>query len=143
MRPRRSVKTDGIRATLIAPCGMNCRLCRAHIRETKPCPGCRGEDSVKPETRISCPIKTCDKRVNGRAGYCFSCDRFPCNRLTHLDERYETKYGMSMIDNLALIKKRGIKLFIRNEKKKWTCPGCGKLLCVHEPRCLSCQYKWR
>lgn len=45
---------------------------------------------------------------------------FPCDRLNHLDERYKTKYGMSMIDNLVHIKKFGVRHFIRNEKERWT-----------------------
>ncbi len=138
----RPAKTNALRTALIAPCGMNCRLCRAYMREKNACPGCRGDDSVKPKTRTSCRIKTCDKIAN-RAKYCFRCESFPCDRLNHLDERYRTKYGMSMIENLLFIKKSGIRRFIRNEQKRWTCPGCGGLICVHEPRCLSCKYKWR
>jgi hypothetical protein len=60
-----------------------------------------------------------------------------------LDERYRTKYGMSMIDNLVHIKKFGIRHFIRNEKERWTCPGCSQLICVHKPQCLFCGHKWR
>ncbi len=139
----RPAKTNTLRTALIAPCGMNCRLCRAYIREKNACPGCRGDDSVKPKTRVSCRIKTCDKIVNNGARYCFRCDSFPCGSLNRLDERYRTKYGMSMIENLVRIKKSGIRLFIRNENKKWACPGCGDLLCVHEPHCLLCGHKWR
>jgi hypothetical protein len=143
MTPIRSTETNNIRTTLIAPCGMNCRLCIAHTRAKNACPGCRGDDSNKPKTRVSCRIKTCDKIRQGKARYCFRCDTFPCDRLDHLDERYRTKYGMSMIDNLVHIKKSGIRYFIRSEKEKWTCPTCGQLLCVHKPQCLFCGHKWR
>ena len=142
MIPRRSVKTSGVQANLIAPCGMNCGLCRAYRREKNPCPGCRSDDGLKPKTRVLCYIKNCEKRANGRAGYCFRCDSFPCSRLDHLDNRYRTKYGMSMIDNLKNIKRSGIRSFVRNEKKKWTCPRCGELLCVHEPKCIVCGQTW-
>ncbi len=128
---------------LIAPCGMNCRLCIAQVRDKNPCPGCRGDDSVKPKTRVTCRIKNCEKLRHGKAVYCFRCNTFPCGRLNHLDARYRTKYGMSMIDNLVRIKKFGIRLFMKNEKEKWTCPECGLLLCVHKPQCLSCGYQWR
>jgi hypothetical protein len=60
-----------------------------------------------------------------------------------LDERYRTKYGMSMIDNLVHIKKFGIRHFMRNEKERWACPECSQLLCVHKPQCLICGHKWR
>jgi hypothetical protein len=136
-------KKNAINATLIAPCGMNCRLCRAYSRDKKACPGCRGDDSGKPKTRVTCRIKNCEKMVKGKVGYCFDCDSFPCDRLNHLDERYRTKYGMSMINNLNEIKEFGIRCFIGNEKERWACPACGDLICVHQPQCLSCEHKWR
>ncbi len=143
MTPIRLTKSNAIRATLIAPCGMNCRLCIAYTRDKKPCPGCRGDDSNKPKTRVTCRIKNCKKRGQGKVGYCFTCDSFPCDWLNYLDERYRTKYGMSMIDNLMHIKKFGIRHFIGNEKERWTCPRCSQLICVHKPQCLFCEHKWR
>ena len=143
MTRKQSMETNAIPMTLIAPCGMNCRLCCAYSRDKKACPGCRGDNRVKPKTRVTCRIKNCEKMRQGKFRYCFSCDGFPCDRLNHLDERYRAKYGMSMIDNLVSIKKVGIRQFIQNEKEKWTCPECGGLLCVHEPQCLSCEHKWR
>jgi len=130
-------------STLIAPCGMNCSLCRAYVKEINACPGCRGDNSLKPKTRVTCGIKTCGKIIKGGIKYCFSCSEFPCKRLISLDDRYREKYGMSEIENLMNIKKFGIRKFVRNENDKWRCPGCGKLLCVHEPRCLSCRCRWR
>jgi uncharacterized protein DUF3795 len=143
MTPQRSTKTNAIRTTLIAPCGMNCRLCCAYTRDKKACPGCRGDDSDKPKTRVICRIKNCEKIRQGKFRFCFSCDSFPCDSLNHLDERYRAKYGMSMIDNLVHMKKLGIRQFIRNEKERWTCPECGQLLCVHKPQCLICGHAWR
>jgi len=139
----RSTKTNVIRTILIAPCGMNCRLCRAYVRDRKACPGCRGDDSLKSKACIACRIKNCEEIVNAEVRYCFSCDSFPCNRLDHLDKRYRTKYGMSMIENLKNIRKFGIRHFIRIEKERWTCPECGKIICVHKETCIFCGYKWR
>lgn len=143
MLPKGSTKTNAIRTTLIAPCGMNCRLCRAYTRDKKACPGCRGDDSVKAKACVTCRIKNCEKMVQGRVRYCFRCDSFPCARLKHLDKRYRAKYGMSMIDNLENIRELGIRHFLKNEKERWTCPECGELLCVHKPQCLSCGHQWR
>jgi len=143
MTPIKSITTNAIRTTLIAPCGMNCRLCRAFGRNKRACPGCRGDDSVKSKACATCRIKNCEKIVQGRLRYCFSCDSFPCARLNHLDKRYRTKYGMSMIDNLENIRKFGIKHFIMNEKERWTCLECGEIICVHRSQCLSYGHKWR
>src|SRR5512136_342611 len=103
MMPKRLKKISAIPMTLIAPCGMNCRLCHAYVREKNVCPGCRGDDSLKSKSCVACRIKNCEKIATGRIKYCFSCESFPCARLKQLDKRYRNKYGMSMIDNLENI----------------------------------------
>ena len=143
MTSKRSTKTTAISTKLIASCGMNCRLCRAYTRDKKPCPGCRREDRLKSKSCVICRIRNCEKIANAEVKYCFVCDSFPCARLSHLDKRYRTKYGMSMIDNLNHIRKFGIRHFIRNEKERWSCPECGEPLCVHNPQCPHCQHAWR
>jgi hypothetical protein len=130
-----------MRAALIAPCGMNCRLCVAYTRAKNPCPGCRGEDRGKAKTRFLCRIKKCAKRGGGK--YCSSCQVYPCDWITHLDRRYRTKYAMSMCDNLERIRTSGVRRFLREEKERWTCSGCVQILTVHRPQCLSCGRRWR
>lgn len=139
-------KTATIPVNLIAPCGMNCRLCVGYIRKKNTCPGCLGVDSQesqKPKYCTLCKIKNCEQIARGRTKYCSEgCDSYPCARLKHLDKRYRTKYGMSMIDNLKVINERGVRHFVQSEKGKWICPECGEMICVHKPACLSCGYKW-
>lgn len=135
-------KPNSTSPMLIAPCGINCRLCRAYVRDKKACPGCRGENTFKANSCVTCVIKNCEKMVKGKFEYCFECDKFPCARLTHLDKRYRTKYGTSPIENLINIKKIGIRNFVKNENKKWTCPECGATICMHKPQCLACGYVW-
>jgi hypothetical protein len=139
--------TTTIPTNLIAPCGMNCRLCLGYIREKNTCPGCRNiniPDSQKSKYRNRCRIKNCEQIAENKIKYCSdSCRKFPCARLKQLDKRYRTKYKMSMIDNLQMINEFGIRYFIRHEKKKWICPECGEMICVHRPACLSCGYEWR
>jgi hypothetical protein len=143
MTQKQSMKTNAISTALIAPCGMNCRLCRAYVRDKNACPGCRGGDSSKSKSCLACHIKNCEKIVSGKIKYCFGCDSFPCARLNHLDKRYRTKYGMSMIENLNAVRRMGIRRFIENEKKRWACPECGGLLCAHKSECIHCQHVWR
>lgn len=38
-----------ITAEMIAPCGLDCNLCKRALAETDPCPGCHGPDEHKPE----------------------------------------------------------------------------------------------
>jgi hypothetical protein len=137
------IKKRTIPARLIAPCGMNCRLCRAYGREKNPCPSCRGDDRLKSSSCVACTIKNCRKLKSEKHRYCFTCESFPCAALNHLDVRYRTTYAMSMIDNLKSIQEIGIRQFTRNEVKKWACPECGTILCVHKEDCIHCGHTWR
>jgi len=143
MKTTTSTKSKPMLSSLIAPCGMNCRLCRAYIREKNACPGCRIDDHPKPKTRAQCRIKQCEMLKAADLKYCSDCSKSPCDRLKHLDTRYKTKYGMSMIDNLTNIKQSGIRNFIKQEKVRWGCPKCGEVICVHKESCINCNHTWR
>jgi hypothetical protein len=107
--------------TMIAPCGMNCGICRGHLREKKKCLGCNDPDVNKPNYCLVCRIKHCEEMRLNQSNYCFACEKFPCARLKQLDKRYRTKYGMSMIENLNKIKETGIVEFLNAENQKWVC----------------------
>jgi len=126
---------------LIAPCGMNCGICMAYLREKNKCPGCRGIDITKPVTVARCKIKNCVTFQKDKSKYCFQCDEFPCVNLKHLDKRYRTRYSMSMIENLENIREFGIRRFVRNEKVRWACSECGGIVCVHKGYCYICGKK--
>ena len=115
--------------TLIAPCGMNCGICRAYLRLKDPCHGCSDAAQNLPKTRMNCRLRICRKRTSK---YCFSCDEFPCDRLKRLDTRYRTRYGMSEIENVRNIRDNGIDAFLREEYRRWV-SGQG-ILCVHDKK---------
>jgi hypothetical protein len=127
--------------SLVAPCGMNCGICVAYLREKNKCPGCRGADTDKPVTRVRCKIKTCKIFLKGRAKFCFECGNFTCDNLKHLDTRYRIKYDMSMIENLGNIKKFGMGKFLKSEDIRWTCSRCEGTICVHKGYCIDCGKK--
>jgi len=115
---------------LIAPCGMNCNLCLAYLRDKNNCPGCRDYECRRPDYRSRCIIKNCKILQHHKWKYCsIKCGNFPCPRLKSLDKRYRTKYGMSMIENLNNIEKNGIRAFIRQQAKKWF--KGDSVFCVH------------
>lgn len=122
----------------IAPCGINCAVCRAYLRDRDPCPGCRADDTGKPKTRVHCKIKTCPEITEKGLEYCYQCGEFPCTRLRKLDERYRRKYQMSVMENLEYISDLGLDQFLSYEKIKWTCRECGGTICVHDRCCISC-----
>ncbi len=130
-----------IKSTLIAPCGMNCTLCIGHQREKKQCPGCLAGDQNKPKNCVTCVIKNCEKLTKSKSRFCYDCKTFPCARLKRLDKRYRTKYHMSMIENLKSLQALGIRQFVRNEKEKWACPNCRKVLSVHRENCQNCNHQ--
>jgi len=132
---------DPDRSALIAPCGMNCGLCHAFLRNRNKCPGCRNDDSGKPKTRVACKIKNCIARRQRK--FCVDCARFPCELLGRMDKRYRLNYGMSVIENLKSIKALGLQRFLEREKSKWACAGCGTAMCVHKEFCLACGRKRR
>lgn len=145
-----------ISENLIAPCGMNCSLCRSyqamsydlkqHGFNYKYCPGCipRGKNCLHMGDQ-------CELLAHGRVRFCFECQNFPCKRLKALDKRYRTKYHMSMIANLTFIQQNGLEMFLEKEGETWHCTTCDGLICCHNGLCLQCdrevlhsnrKYRW-
>lgn len=115
--------------TLIAPCGMNCGICRAYLREKNSCHGCRLAEQNWPKTRMNCQLRLCQKRNDM---FCDSCEEFPCDRLKRMDNRYRTRYGMSEIQNLQNIRENGMDEFLQEESKRWISDH--GVFCVHDKR---------
>jgi hypothetical protein len=126
----------GMKAELIAPCGMNCNVCRAVLDKSgraKQCPGCvpRGKGCMH------CG-GMCKNLRDREVRFCHECEDFPCKKLKHLDKRYRTKYNMSMIDNLNYIRENSVQKLIKREEIKWRCKKCGGVICCHNGVCYSC-----
>jgi hypothetical protein len=132
-----------VKEQLISPCGMNCAICSAYLAyehdikskgiKMPYCKGCR------PRNKLCAFLKKrCEKLIENRITYCFECGDFPCPNLTHIDKRYKQLYRMSMIDNLMLIKDRGIGFLLETEDRKWECPECGGVISCHNGICFSC-----
>ena len=113
---------------LIARCGMNCGLCLRYLRTKNKCLGCSNGKKCNGNC-IQCVIKRCKDR---HGTYCFDCDKFPCERLKRLDTRYQKKYEMSEIENLKMIKEKGIAAFLLKEEKKWV--NTEGIYCVHDKK---------
>lgn len=64
--------------------------------------------------------------------YCFSCHKFPCDRLKRLDKRYREKYDVSVIENLEFIRDNGIDQFIESEREKWQSEK--GILCMYDQK---------
>ncbi len=123
---------------MIAPCGMNCGTCIGFLREKNRCLGCRIPFDDKAKSRVNCVIKNCDQLKNLPSGFCYECEKYPCRRLKQLDKRYRTKYRTSFLENLQMIRDKGIDTFLEFEAARRTCPECGAVLSVHRINCLKC-----
>ena len=124
---------------LVAPCGMNCAICYAYLREKNHCEGCWGNDASKMKSCLACIIRNCELLEKIPSRFCYDCEKYPCRRLKQLDKRYRTKYEMSMLENLAYIKENGVEAFVEKENERWKCPQCGGTICVHHKSCYSCK----
>ena len=121
---------------LVAPCGMNCRYCYAALRNKKPCPGCLQDDEGKPNHCRICKIKACATDKGMR--FCSSCPDYPCVLVKRLDKSYRTRYGESLVTNLAVIAERGMAAYLAGEKERLRCPACGGVLNLHHKICSEC-----
>jgi len=120
---------------LIAPCGINCGTCYAHMRAKKPCPGCINDEAAEAPSRRKCIIRNCQDRTDDQCG---ACRTFPCARLRDLDKRYRTNYDENLIGNLRRLREQGIETYVEEEKRRWLCGVCGGVRSVHSKECPHC-----
>lgn len=111
---------------LIAPCGLNCGVCQHHLRADNRCPGCRTGRLVNGHL-INCARRNCTYRSGF---FCFECVKFPCDSLRRLEKRYQSRYGISSIDNLVAIQTQGLASFMELETQRWV--NADGVLCMHD-----------
>ena len=122
---------------LIAPCGINCRVCGMYQKRSHPCLGCRLRTTKKSHL---CVIKNCREERWSSPSLCLGCAKFPCPRLRALDQRYREKTAevLSVVENLLAIQEKGMEAFLHEETEKWTCPHCGEVLRAGSSFCPAC-----
>lgn len=132
---------NAVNSHMIAPCGMNCAACKAHLRKHKPCVGCNSDSLFKPNHCKTCYIKQCEDLKDSGSQYCYACPKFPCQRFKQLNKRYVTKYHVDLANNLLQIKAMGIESFFASDILKWTCPQCNHIISLHTGICTNCGFK--
>jgi len=123
---------------ILAPCGINCSLCRAYQRKRNKCDGCYEVAGNRATHCESCKIKHCEDHHGKETELCIECEKFPCKKMKQIDLRYIRGYKVSLIQNQERLKKLGAEAYLEEEKKLWTCPNCGGTLCMHQTACLRC-----
>lgn len=130
---------ENIETIMLAPCGMNCKVCYKHCYHKKPCAGCLKSDMGKPEHCRKCKIKDCVKAKG--LEYCFECLDHPCGQIRNLEKSYKRRYRASLIKNSEFVKERGLEAFMEHQKEIYTCLKCGGIISLHDGECSECQEK--
>ncbi|MBR1627828.1 MAG: DUF3795 domain-containing protein [Lachnospiraceae bacterium] len=129
------------RAEMVAPCGLDCNICSQALLNFNPCPGCNGSDEHKPEFCARyCGIILCEKRRANGWQFCDACPDYPCEDVMEKENRYTTQYPHreSPLENLRMIRERGMDVFLKQQECKWTCKNCGRPFSVHDRNCPCC-----
>ena len=137
------MRNNNTRKKLIAPCGMDCAVCSAYLAYSHNIPRKKGKISYcigcRPRNKQCAFLKkNCILLRENRIEFCFECDAFPCERLQHIDTRYKTIYGMSLIENLNYIENNGLDQFLKRQRIKYKCSKCGDTICIHNKKCYTC-----
>ncbi len=127
--------SGSIDPSYFAPCGMNCMVCYKHLGK-RACPGCLSGGENKPEHCRVCMIKSCTEAKGVR--YCFQCGEFPCKQLKALDKSYRVRYGTSLVELGLSARAEGIEECLRDLLLRYTCPGCGGIISLHDGDCSEC-----
>ena len=132
-------------AELIAPCGMNCGICKRYLAFSRGIPEERGKvihcSGCLPQNKICLIKRSCKKLLKNEIKFCFECENIPCSNLARLDKRYRGRYSVSMIENLKDLKEKGMKKFLETQEEKHKCPKCGDVISVHDSKCYTCGHK--
>jgi hypothetical protein len=130
-----------IKSDMIAPCGLDCAICRKALQEENPCMGCCGPDEGKTDFCLNhCKIRRCERLRELGSDFCDVCPLYPCEDVLEKETRYTAAYPLfeSPMGNLAYIRKHGMDAFIRKERAEWTCVDCDGVICVHSGICSGC-----
>ncbi|MFH1382394.1 MAG: DUF3795 domain-containing protein [Chloroflexota bacterium] len=129
---------------LVAPCGMNCGVCKRYLATVRGLAGGKGMPACtgcRPQNRkCALIIRGCRLLSGKKINFCFECPDFPCARLERLNHRYTTRYHTDLVENLLAIKELGLNRWLKKQAGKWQCPQCGGTISIHDRRCYDCGY---
>ena len=79
------------------------------------------------------------RRENGYQ-YCDECPDYPCADVMEKENRYTSQYPHreSPLENLRMIREKGMDAFLEQERQQWTCPKCDRPFSVHDRNCPHC-----
>jgi hypothetical protein len=103
------------------------------------CRGCR-TDSLYEGCR-RCGIRACasDKKIEA----CIMCSEYPCHLVKERIQTVERfkdalPHCKVMFKNLDTLKEKGLNYWLEEQRKKWSCPGCGAPFTWYQEKCTKC-----
>jgi hypothetical protein len=139
------METDPFKPELVAPCGMNCGICKLYLAFSRGLPKEKGKVSHCNGCLIrakNCYIKRgCKKLRTKQVKYCYECAEMPCKNLEHLERRYQERYTTSLVGNLKEVKEKGMEQFLQNQENSFKCSNCRDVVSVHNRECYTCKKK--
>ena len=131
---------------LVAPCGMNCGICKAYLAYSRGVPYRKGEVShcngcLVRNKNCAFVKRDCQKLRKKQIRFCYECSDMPCKNLAKIDKLYRARYGMSMVENQEMIREKGMDEFLRSQLEKYRCSSCGDTISVHDGKCYTCGYQ--
>ncbi len=137
------MESNHFKPELIAPCGMNCGVCKAYLAYTHKIPKARGKVThcigCRPRMK-NCFIKRgCRKLSDQQIQFCHDCADMPCKNLERVERRYKERYSTSLVANLKMLREIGMKQFLCVQEDRFKCPNCGDVVSVHGGQCFTCR----
>ncbi len=71
---------------------------------------------------------------------CHKCDEYPCAMLESF-RADEHPHHSVVLKNLETIKGMGLNAWLLEQKKRWSCPGCGARFTWYDEVCRKCGVK--
>jgi hypothetical protein len=133
-------------ADLIAPCGMNCGICKTYLAYSRNVPYEKGkvahcQGCIIRNKNCAFIKRDCEKIRKKEYRFCYECPDMPCENLERIDLLYSARYGMSMVENQKMIKEKGMDEFLKSQAEKYKCPSCGDVVSVHDGKCYACGFQ--
>ncbi len=98
---------------LIAPCGMNCWICKRYLTYSKGVLMEKGKvihcSSCLPRNR-NCFIKRGCVRLENEINFCLEFKNMPCENLDRFDRRHRKRYNTNIVANQKELRERSQRI---------------------------------
>ena len=97
------------------------------------CHGCKTH--VNASFCQDCGFKSCVKSKG--IEHCFECEEFPCSMLTDFRNDQAAHHSV-VVRNSETMREQGVTRWLEDQRKRWTCSGCGASFSWYDKTCKAC-----